>query len=111
MTPWFATLPFLHFLDFATGDPWHLIRFEKDTRYYSILLEKDLLDDWVLVVTNGRIQSRLGQVRTIAHTSFADAFNHFCDMIDVRIKRGYRLKIYCGNDVLLQLLPFVIVKQ
>jgi hypothetical protein len=71
-------------------------------------LKQDLLEDWVIIMTNGRIQSRLGQVRTLAFPSFLDAFHHFCDMINIRIKRDYLLKQYqSDNPVLLQLLPYV----
>ena len=107
MTPWFAVTPFFQMLNFNTHETYHMIRFEKDTRYYSMHIEKDLLDDWVIVVINGRIQTKLGQVRTLAFTCFSDAFDHFCGMIQVRLKRNYQLKSYRGdNSLLLQLLVY-----
>lgn len=101
MTHWFAT-PFLfHLLDFGRNEAYHIIRFEKDTRYYSMCIEKDLLGDWITVITNGRIKTKLGQTRKIAFTSYFDAFENFCEMIQVRLKRQYHLKSYSGEDFLL----------
>ncbi|MFA5960498.1 MAG: hypothetical protein WC785_08265 [Tatlockia sp.] len=83
-------------------------RFEKDSRYYVIRLSKDLLDDWVIVLINGRIKSRLGQSRTIAFSNFSEGFNHFCSLAKTRYLRGYQLKTFaCDNQLMLQLLPFV----
>ena len=110
MTPWFAVTPFFKMLNFNTHETYHMIRFEKDTRYYSMRIEKDLLDDWVIVVINGRIQTKLGQVRTLAFTCYSDVFDHFCEMIQVRLKREYYLKSYQGgNSLLLQLIPYAPV--
>ena len=107
MTPWFAVRPFFHVFDFSLSENYHMIRFEKETRYYSMHIKKDLLDDWVIVVINGRIQTKLGQVRTLAFTCYSDAFDHFCEMIQVRLKREYSLKSYQGgNSLLLQLLAY-----
>ena len=66
MPPWFTTLPWLLFLNAQYKEHYHAARFEKDTRYYVIRLEKDLLGDWVITVCNGRIKSRLGQSRILA---------------------------------------------
>ena len=107
MIPWFAVRPFFHVFDFSLIKTYHMIRFEKDTRYYSMHIKKDLLDDWVIVVINGRIQTKLGQVRTLAFTCFSDAFDHFCEMIQVRLKRDYHLKSYQGgNSLLITLLAY-----
>ena len=94
-------------LNFNTHETYHMIRFEKDMRYYSMRIEKDLLDDWVIVVINGRIQTKLGQIRTLAFTCYSDAFDHFCGMIQVRLKRDYHLKSYQGgNPLLLTILAY-----
>lgn len=107
MTPWFLVPSFFQVLNFNNQRTYHNIRFEKDTRYYSMCIEKDLLDDWVIVVINGRTQTKLGQIRTLAFASFSDAFDHFCSMIQVRLKRHYHLKSYQGgNSLLLQILTF-----
>ncbi|EHL32378.1 hypothetical protein [Legionella drancourtii] len=74
MSPWFTTLPFLHLINWAPKDTYHTARFEKDMRYYVIRLSKDLLDDWVITLINGRIKTKLGQIRTLAFANFSDAF-------------------------------------
>ena len=110
MQPWFTTPPFFHILDFTPRETRHAIRFEKDTRYYVMHLEKDLLDDWIIKVINGRIQTKLGQLRTLAFPCFADAFVAMCDMTGVRLKRGYRLKTWQSDDIsLLQFFPFATI--
>ena len=67
-------------------------RFEKGSRYYTIILDRDLFDDWVLTIANGRIGTNLGRIRTLAFPSFADAFNQFCTATKTREKRGYQLE-------------------
>lgn len=73
-------------------------RFEKGTRYYTIILDRDLFDDWVITVANGRIGTKLGRVRTLAFPSFTDAFNQFFTAAKLRAKRGYSLESYKTCD-------------
>lgn len=101
MTPWFAAPPFFHLLDFSFKETYRFIRFEKDSRYYSMCIENDLLDDWIIVITNGRIKTKLGQTRKFAFTSYSDAFDYFCEVIQVRLKRHYKLTSFLGDDPLL----------
>jgi hypothetical protein len=73
-----------------------------------IRLSKDLLDDWVITLINGRIKSKLGQSRTLAFTHFSEAFDNFCSMAKIRQQRGYELRtLDCDNPLMLQLLPFM----
>ncbi|MFO9588748.1 hypothetical protein SDB66_13185 [Legionella pneumophila serogroup 6] len=80
MTPWFITLPWLHYLDFTYNEVYHEARFEKDKRYYVLRLEKDLLDDWTITAINGRIKSKLGQRRILdffnVHKCVCSILNH-----------------------------------
>ncbi|BCA97310.1 hypothetical protein TUM19329_36710 (plasmid) [Legionella antarctica] len=109
MTAWFATLPWLHYIDFKKKELYQCARFEKDMRYYVIRLSKDLLEDWVITLINGRIKSKLGQSRTLAFANFNEAFNSFCQLAKIRHHRGYQLKIFdCDNPLLLHLLPFSV---
>ena len=71
-----------------------LARFEKGTRYYTVILDKDLFDDWVISIANGRIGTKLGRVRTIAFPCFEDACNQFQVTMKNRAKRGYLLESY-----------------
>lgn len=109
MTAWFTTLPWVHYLDFKRKERYHAARFEKDTRYYVIRLSKDLLEDWVITLINGRIKSKLGQSRTLAFANFNEAFDSFCQQAKIRHQRGYQLKNFdCDNHLLLHLLPFLV---
>lgn len=112
MTPWFTALPFLHLIDFSIQEVYQAARFEKESRYYVIRLSKDLLDNWVVTLINGRIKSKLGQIRTIAVTDFNEGFNHFCIMAKIRHQRRYQLKtMACDNALLLHLLPFMVTAE
>lgn len=68
----------------------HFARFEKGTRYYLILLEKDLFEDWIITLVNGRIQTRLGQTRTLAFACYLEAYSQFGIATKTRLKRGYQ---------------------
>lgn len=67
------------------------IRFEKNTRYYSLILDKDLFNDWVLTIINGRINTQLGQIRKVAFKSYNDALKQIEEISLKRHKRGYSL--------------------
>ena len=78
MYPAFFTLPWFCYFCFKQKELYHAARFEKETRYYSIRLESDLLDDWVIILANERCTSNLGQTRTIAYSDFDKAFDQVC---------------------------------
>lgn len=112
MQPWFITLPFLHLVDYAPRECYHSVRFEKESRYYVIRLSKDLLDDWVITLVNGRIKSKLGQTRTLAFNNFNEGFDHLCTLAKTRHRRGYQLKnIFVENHLLLNILPFLTITE
>lgn len=73
-------------------------RFEKGTRYYTVILDKDLFDDWVITIANGRIDTKLGRIRKIAFTCREDACNQFQNTTKIRIKRGYQLESHKRCD-------------
>ena len=73
-------------------------RFEKETRYYTVILDKDLFDDWVLTIANGRIGTKLGKIRKIAFPCFSDACTQFHNAAKIRTKRGYLLESLCQNN-------------
>ena len=93
MQPWFMTLPYFHWVQ-GKEILYHEMRFEKDSRYYVIRLEKDLLGDWTIMAINGRIKSKLGQSRTFAYDDFEQAFDNFCLFVKVRHQRKYQLTSY-----------------
>lgn len=96
----FTILPFFHLFNFATLETYHAARFEKGTRYYCVRLTKDLLDDWIITITNGRINSRLGQSRTLAFQQFTDTFEQFCLLAKLRHQRGYQCTSYQSDAYL-----------
>lgn len=107
--PWFTMLPWVYYLDFQKTEFYQAARFEKDTRYYIIRLSKDLWDDWVITLSNGRIKSKLGHSRTLAFLNFNQAFDAFCQQIKIRHQRGYYLKTFdSDNHLLFYLLPFSV---
>ena len=109
MVHWITALPWFHYLDLTQKEVYYDARFEKDSRYYVIRLSQDLLEDWVLTLINGRIKSKLGQSRTLAFTSFNEAFDHFCALAKLRHQRRYQLKtITFDNHLMMHLLPFLV---
>ena len=102
MTSWICALPWFRYLNFKQKELYHAARFEKETHYYVIQLEQDLLGNWIITASNGRIKSRLGQTRIIAFLNFTEAFDHFCRMAKQRNQRGYHLITYQSNDVVYQ---------
>ena len=76
------------------SERYHFARFEKGTRYYTVILDKDLFDDWVITIANGRIGTKLGRIRKIAFTCFEDSLGQFENTTKIRIKRGYQLESY-----------------
>jgi hypothetical protein len=106
---WLIAPIFVRLIHWQFKECYHAARFEKDTRYYVIQLTKDLLGDWVLILSNGRIKSKLGQTRTLAFRNFSEALEHFFLLGQVRHKRKYQLKtIACENPLRVHLLAFLI---
>ena len=100
MIPGFLAPSFFHSFDCDTHSAFHAVRFEKGTRYYTIILDKDLFDDWVVTIVNGRIDTKLGKIRKIAFSCFSDAFDQFITTTKTRTKRGYSLDSYKTWDPL-----------
>jgi predicted DNA-binding WGR domain protein len=96
----FTTLPFFHLFNFKTIETYYAARFEKETRYYVARISQDLLSDWIITITNGRINSRLGQSRTIAFQNFHEAFEQLCLIAKTRHQRGYRCTAYRSDSSL-----------
>jgi hypothetical protein len=107
MIPWFT--PWLHYLNFSFKEAYHEVRFEKDSRYYTFRLEKDLLDDWTIIIVNGRIKSKLGQSRILAFSTYANAFGQFLNMIKIRYKRNYLLKTLSSENFISLYYPLLLL--
>lgn len=65
----------------------------KNQRYYAIEFKQDLLLDWVLIRTNGKRGTRLGQVKQIVCQDYQSGLKLIEDIKKRRIKRGYKLKL------------------
>lgn len=105
MVFWFLAPSCLGLFDWSRKEAYQAVRFEKESRYYVILLEKDLLEDWTITIVNGRIKTKLGQSRTQAFPSYSKAFDQFCSLAKTRYQRGYSPKTFISKSTpLLQLL-------
>lgn len=82
----------------SLGPTWQVIRFEKETRYYTLQLEEDLLGDWVVVTIHGRINSKLGQNKLVAFENFDEAFSHFQKLCHIRHQRKYQITAWKQNQ-------------
>jgi predicted DNA-binding WGR domain protein len=65
------------------------LRWEKDTRFYEALVERDLFGDWVLTLVWGRRGSALGRVRYHPHPSATAALEAVETVVRRRARRGY----------------------
>ena len=65
------------------------LRWEKGTRFYEALVERDLLGDWVLTLVWGRRGSSLGRVQHRPHPSAIAAHEAVEKVARRRAHRGY----------------------
>ncbi len=85
---------------FFNKEPFHYVRFGKDSRYYELRLQQDLLADWILIFSNGQIKSKLGQSRTLVCSTFNEALVFFFTAVKTRMQRFYQLKQIVIEDLL-----------
>jgi hypothetical protein len=72
---------------------WRYLRFEKDTRFYELRLELDLLGHWVISAINGRKGSRLGKMVIHYYETKFEADIEFVKMMNYRVnRRKYKLQ-------------------
>lgn len=64
-------------------------RWEKGTRFYEALVERDLFGDWVLTLVWGRRGSALGRVQHRPHLSVAAVHDALRRVARRRQGRGY----------------------
>lgn len=95
---WFFTLPFFYWLDLTNLNHWYSLRFEKDSRYYVLRLQQDLLEDWTIIAINGRIKSKLGQSRILAYSSYDETYQALIEHVHIRQQRGYRLTTWSTDN-------------
>ena len=80
--------------------PFKWLRFEKHfirqsrsyRRFYELHLEKDLLNDWVIVRVYGAVDSRQGKSEIEAFSDYSSAIHRFNELAQYRVaKRKYNL--------------------
>lgn len=100
MMVWFINSYWLQRLDYSLIPSYHAVRFEKNFRYSDIHIDNDLLGDWLVSVTNGKINSNLGQVKHVAFSNFSSAFDYFLTVIETRASSQFKLIQYTSRDYL-----------
>jgi hypothetical protein len=71
------------------GEAMTRVRWETGTRYYEVRLMRDLLQDWVLIVSRGGKTNRLGALRTLFVSSEEEGMKRIETLEKVRTRRGY----------------------
>ena len=95
---WFWDPIWFTFINWQVHTAEILVRFEKEPRFYTICLEKDLLGDWTLVASNGSMRSKVGATRIMSFNSYESALIKFQEMAKTRYQHKYRaVKLACSN--------------
>lgn len=68
-----------------------LIRYQRDTRHYALLLQQDLLGDWTVVKVFGRRGTAKGKILVKAFQDEEQATTYFVQECHRREQRGYEL--------------------
>jgi len=74
--------------EIAQPESLHL-RWEKDTRYYKVILQKDLLGSWCLTRVWGKRNSALGQVKHLPLPNYQEGIVKIAEIEKVRLQRDY----------------------
>lgn len=61
--------------------------FEKETRYYTLILEQDLLADWIVVRRFGRKNTTLGRHLKEVCTTYKEALKKFNHLVKYRERK------------------------
>lgn len=62
-----------------------------ETRYYKVIIQKDLLGDWCLTKIWGGLQNKLGNYENVTLFTKEAINNYLQDIFIRRNKRGYKL--------------------
>ena len=66
----------------------------KHTRYYKVLLHRDLWGDWIVTRIGGQRGSPLGRVRHHPYGSYAEGLSRLAAVARRREQRGYAMVGY-----------------
>ena len=86
------------------------LRFEKETRFYTVCMEQDLFDDWTVVATNGSMRSKVGTSRIFACENYNAALTKCHDLAKVRHQHKYQvIKILSDNPAFMLSLLWLLI--
>ena len=68
---------------------WEKYRWEKQQRYYEVLVHEDLWRNWVVTRIWGRSNTRLGRFKNEPCQSYQDALEKLGRINQRRLQRGY----------------------
>ena len=72
----------------ADEGTWRYVRFERETRYYELRLQRDLFG-WVVTKAWGRKSTRLGQARSTPCSDYNEAVRVWDTETRRRQRKGY----------------------
>lgn len=85
---------------------WVEMRFERDTRYYLLMLKQDLFGQWIITKVNGQINNQLGKSRDERCETYDEALARFTASIQYRLKsRNYWLVHYKPKSAAEEFIP------
>ena len=85
------------------------LRFEKETRFYTVCLEQDLFEDWVVMATNGSMRSKVGTSRTLPFDDYNSALAKCYELVKVRHQHKYQIiKILGSNNSFMLALLWIL---
>lgn len=76
-----------------------MLRFEKETRFYTICLDQDLFGDWTVVATNGSMRSKIGTSRIFAFEDYNFALTKCRDLAKVRHQHKYNIVRVLSSNI------------
>lgn len=74
-----------------TTQAWLSLRWEKGSRYYGVLLQPDLWQQWVVICSWGGKNTALGRVVHLPVASYEEGLASIEQIGRVRQRRGYTL--------------------
>ena len=72
---------------------WQYYSFVKNSRFYTINLEKDLYENWVITLINGSIVTKMKRIRHKKCDDYETALNEVKELIAYRVNKRRYTKI------------------
>lgn len=87
------------------------MRWESETRYYTVVLHRDLLEDWVLTIAHGGRGNRLGALIHRAVASKEAGLEEIKAISKTREKHGYALVLFRGRTLRRELVGLGLARK